>query len=484
MSHGKLPLLPLVLDDIPRGLLLALGQEGIPFRTRQAGVPQGRFVLYDSGRSPVPTFQQGQTGIDVDRLRRRHDDDPFEALLDERAAPFRWDIEGIQLTEVIAAVDKRRLRRQVLGGLRALIERAGGIWLRVSAFPFPYRSAFNFRIDYDEYEPRDFQATMAAIAGREAATTHFVNGAAYESASDAVARLRGLDVGSHAYHHHTYQTEAENLHNVGRGIETLVRLGIEPSGFAAPGGRFNRSLLAALETLKVSHASEFGLAYDELPFGIGVGGLLQLPIHPVCLGLFLDAIERQGASGDQTVVRRAVDLAGDYFERTICEKHQLGEPAFLYGHPTRRLGRHSELLDRAFTVADRFQAMWKTTLSEFAAWWRARADVRLTVTRGGDRFVVLAKRKPLHYRVGIEYWRGDHLALMSMDGSRVAFSPGALAYEKRDGRQTVRPARIDQSQGLRGRVQRLIDWERVTPVEEISSATWRNRVKRTLRRWR
>ncbi len=290
MSHGKLPLLPLILDDIPPGLVLALGQEGIPCRTRQAGPPEGRFVLYDSARSPGPTFQPGQTGIDVDRLRPGQDDDPFEALLDERSAPFRWDIGGIRLIEVIAAVDKRRLRRQMLGGLRKLIETAGGIWLRVSAFPFPYRSAFNFRIDYDEYEPRDFQATMTAIAGREAATTHFVNGAAYESASEAIRPLRGLDVGSHAYYHHTYQTEAENLRNVGRGIETLVGLGIEPSGFAAPGGRFNRPLLAALETLKVSHASEFGLAYDELPFTIGAAGLLQIPIHPVCFGLFLYAI--------------------------------------------------------------------------------------------------------------------------------------------------------------------------------------------------
>ena len=153
-------------------------------------------------------------------------------------------------------------------------------------------------------------------------------------------------------------------------------------------------------------------------------------------------------------------------------------------HPTRRLGRYSELLDRAFAAADQFQAMWKTTLSEFAAWWRARAGVRLTVTRTDDHFVVLAKRKPLDYPVGIEYWRGDHLALMSMDGSRVAFAPAALAYEKRAAGQTVRPVRIDQAQGLRSRVRQLIDWERVTPVEELSTATWRNRVKRTLRRWR
>ncbi len=70
----------------------------------------------------------------------------------------------------------------------------------------------------------------------------------------------------------------------------LRSAGIEPSGFVAPHGRFNRTLLIALEMLGVTHSSEFGLAYDELPFAVGSGAVLQIPIHPVCLEIFLEAV--------------------------------------------------------------------------------------------------------------------------------------------------------------------------------------------------
>ena len=41
MIRNSLPLLPLILDDIPRGLRQALIQEGIPFRDRRPGLPEG-----------------------------------------------------------------------------------------------------------------------------------------------------------------------------------------------------------------------------------------------------------------------------------------------------------------------------------------------------------------------------------------------------------------------------------------------------------
>jgi hypothetical protein len=47
----------------------------------------------------------------------------------------------------------------------------------------------------------------------------------------------------------------------------------------------------------------------------------------------------------------------------------------------------------------------------------------------------------------------------------------------------VAPVKIDNPEGLRGHVRRLLDWERVTPVDEIPAGTLRNWAKRTLRRW-
>jgi len=44
----ELPLLPLIVDDIPPGLLQTLVQAGLPIRQRTPGGDEGRIVLFDS----------------------------------------------------------------------------------------------------------------------------------------------------------------------------------------------------------------------------------------------------------------------------------------------------------------------------------------------------------------------------------------------------------------------------------------------------
>jgi hypothetical protein len=484
VNPNRPPLLPLVLADVPRGLRLALAQEGIPYRFYRPGLAQGRFLLFDSRKGPCPATASGQTAIDVDQLRPVGDEDPFAALLDERSASFEWRVAGLLLCEEIARVDKRAVRRQVLGQLRTLIEQAGGIWLCVSPYPFPYRSAFNFRFDHDGYDPQDFERLLEAIAGQEQATSHFVNAAAYQGAEEVLGRLRGLDVGSHGFWHHTYRTKEENLRNIRRGIDTLAAAGLAPQGFAAPHGRFNRGLLAALEDLGVPYSSEFGLAYDELPFFVAGSDVLQVPIHPVCLGLFLDALKRERCEWGQRapdLVESAVDETAQYFEQVAGHRYRTGEPVFLYGHPDGRLGRHPRVLRHVFETISGFGGIWRTTLTEFAQWWRVRAKVHIKVWQQGEHYVIRTHLKPAGYRVGIEYWRGGHAALLPLDRPQFELSPAALAYEKRTAVRGVQPVRIDRPDGLRGRIRRLLDWERVTPVSEIGARSWRNWAKRTLR---
>ena len=489
MPNHELPLLPLILDNVPMGLVQALAQEGVPFRHRWKGAMAGRFVLFDSRRGPCSTLGYGQEGIDVDGLREGSDGDPFEALLDHRSARYQWQIASLTVAEDVARVDRRAIRKLVLRWLRRRLEAAGGIWLRISPFPYPYRSAINFRIDYDEYDAADFDATLAAIAGHEEATSHFVNAAAYLPHADVLHRLEGLDIGSHGFRHHTYRTRQENFENIRRGIEALEAFGIEPSGFVAPHGRFNRGLLDAMEDLRIGHSSEFGLAYDDLPFfpygspgGCVESTVLQIPIHPVSLGMFLENVRGDGprrAAATQQAVRAAVD----YFRQTARARYRSGEPLFFYGHPSGRLGRFPQLLRAVFDTADTFGAIWKTSLTAFAAWWRVRGSMRLSVVRQGEQFVVRSRRLPPGYRVGVEFSRGRHVARMPLDGLQLRFQPSALAYENRMHLSGVRPLRVDRPEGLRNHVRRMIDWERVTPIDEIPTDSWRNLAKRTLRRW-
>jgi hypothetical protein len=141
-------------------------------------------------------------------------------------------------------------------------------------------------------------------------------------------------------------------------------------------------------------------------------------------------------------------------------------------------------LRAVFDTAEEFGSIWRTTLTEFAAWWRARAGVRLKVAGRNGQFAVRAEDRPAKYPLAVEYWRGGHVARMRLPRRGLRFSPSALAYENRTAPHTVRPVRIDPPEGLRGRIRRLIDWERETPLEEIGTDNWRNWAKRTLRRLR
>jgi hypothetical protein len=266
-------------------------------------------------------------------------------------------------------------------------------------------------------------------------------------------------------------------------METLRAFGIEPSGFAAPHGRFNRGLLSALDELGVRHSSEFGLAYDDLPFVPYGSSVLQIPVHPVSLGIFLEAVAAEGPRR-ASATRQAVRTAVDYFRETTRSKYRAGEPVFFYGHPTGRLGRYPEVLRAVFETADSFGAIWRTTLSEFVAWWHYRAAVDLRVVRHGESVLVSTDRPAERYPLGVEYWRGRHVARMRLDGQVLRFLPSALAYENRGPRPAVRPVRIDRPEGLRGWFRRLIDWERETPVKEIAKGSVRNWAKRTMRRLR
>lgn len=484
------PLLPLVVGDVPPALVRLLAQEGIPFLRDSmgstGGPPAGRFFLYDSAASARRIAAIGQVPIDVRLCAADEAEDPFAALEDEQSKRHHWKIGGLDISQEVARVDRRAVRQRVMGRLRAAIESAGGAWMRVGAFPFPYRSAFNFRVNYDDYTATDFDDTLAAIAGHDDAVSHYVCGASFDRHPDVLSRLRGRDVGSHGYWHHTYLDATDNLRNVRRAIDVLREAGIESSGFASPGGRFNRGLHSALAVLGVTHSSEYGLAYDELPFFPSDSEVLQIPVHPINLGMFLDAA-CHALAGDRTAETIAADVACAHLVRVTNAKYQAAEPIFLHGHSTGRLAQYPQVLRGVLRTVDGFAAVWRTTLTDFARWWRAREQVRLRVYRDGRQLVCYVDQVPHDYRSSVEFWRGDHVAPIPLDDPVIRIVPEALAFQNRRATPLPQPVRVDPAQGLRGSVLRYFDWERVTPVEEINAAWWRGWVKRTLRRmqqWR
>lgn len=480
------PLLPLVLWRTPPGLEMALRQDGVSFVVADPRQPlslrRGRFVLHD-GRV-VPTSEAcrrvgaDQTPIDIDVLRRGEEGDPFARLLSTEAGEGRWLVSGHELRERVGLVDRAALRTRLLDRLRDQVLAQGGQWLRIAPCPFPYRGAFNFRVDLDEPYPHDYFAFAAARRPIDACTTHFVSTAAYGEQEAVLADLARLDTQSHGHFHHVYRDVRQNARNLARADGLLRARGIQPSGFAGPSGRWDLGLAEVIEKLGYEYSSEFQIGHDDWPFWPWLGdrfsSVLQVPIHPVCEGLFLEA----GITDPDTIAA--------YFLEVLARKLEAGLPAFLYGHPERRLGRFPRVVSAIAEAALASEGVWRVGLTEFARWWRWRDGLSWSVVERGPGWVeVVFDDWDTRYPVAIELVRPQHVARLAIAGALTPVPLEGLVYERRRVRaDSPGPLLRRGPWGLKAAARRALDWELVTPLHELPSQTWADRLKWGLRRWK
>jgi hypothetical protein len=479
--------LPLLLWRTPPGLELILTQEGIAHETVRDAHPfafrRGRFVLFDGRQaesarlSSLLTYEH--VAIDIDRLRSDQPVDPFEALIDHQDARVIWQVRRWSLSERVARYPKAWIRRRLVEQLREQVLAKGGVWITLAPYPFPYRSVFNFRVDLDEPVPADYHRFALTRNLLSDCSTHFVSTHAYETEQSVLGDLQRRDTQSHGHFHYVYRDPAANQRNVARADGVLRDAGFEPVGFAAPHGRWNPGLDDAIESMGYQYSSDFQLGYDDLPFfpwkRDRFSRVLQLPVHPVCEGLFLDAGVRDGR------------IVAEYLCRTVDLKVSSGEPALIYGHPERRLGRMPEILIALHRLLERQSLVWRATLTELAGWWRWRTNRKYMVfPRGGNRFEVQFDEWDTKYPLALQIDRGSFTCSLPVSGSRTMFRMDDLVYERRPTAEgsLMPPSHDARPATLKETVRRALDWETVTPIHELSSDSLPDRVKKGLRWWK
>ncbi len=481
--HCAPPELPVLLWKTPPGLELALAQEGLPHRALSAmesdQLDRGRFVLFDSKstrRSEIASVSKGRhVLVDVAALREPGRD-PFAMLVDLRSARVAWNVGGQVVDERTARYAKGRIRRELLSKLRATIEQAGGVWARVAPMPYPYRSAFNFRVDLDEPIPEDYFEFAKSRKPIEDCTSYYISTNAYGNSTEVLADLSGRDVQSHGHYHASLASVQGNVSNLSRAREILRSAGFASMGFAAPGGRWTPGLDLALEQLGYEFSSDFGIGYDDLPYfpwlGKRFSRVLQIPIHPVCEGLLFEA-------GCADVERRLIA----HFESVIESLKGSDEPIFLYGHPERRLARLKNV-PRALDEAVGGDALvWRTTADEFARWWRWRANRGFSLARrDGGTFELAFENWDSTREFAVEFFRGSHSASVPATRGRMTVRLEKLAYVRKLSIRTdsQEPPFVGLG-GSAGRSSRL-DWETAFPVEELPAKTLAEKAKKSARK--
>ena len=407
-------------------------------------------------------------------------DDPWTALDDLGSQRTSWHLGELTVQETIARVDKRQVRRVALIQLQQAIEQRGGVWLQLAPVPWPYRTVFNLRADHDSYVAEDFDRFLTAISGHESSVSHFICAGGFDNHREVLDRLQEHDVGSHGFWHHTYTDADSNRRNIMRGIDALQAAGIDPRGFVAPHGRSNPALRGVLDELGVSHGGEFSLAWDDWPWFADSSRVLQIPVHPICLGIALEAIEKQ-RPGDDLARDRAAALIAEHFERYILAQHAAAEPIMLYGHPDARLGRYPAVVHQLLQVVDSLPDVWQTTQTNLARWWRLRHSIRLSVQRSADSLIVEMLDDPQGFTPAVDIWCDGRVARLKVDGARTVIEPQRLPYEQRLAPFRLDSLPVDEPVSLRDRFKHWLDWEKATPVNEIRARSMRGWLKRGLR---
>jgi hypothetical protein len=479
--------LPLLLWKTPPGLELILSQEGIAFESVRDPHPLsfrgGRFVLYDGRAASSAELRSlispDHVVIDIDAFRRGEPNDPFESLVDTKSAVGTWSVGPWKLSERVARFPKAWIRRRMIRKLREAISRSGGLWIRLAPFPYPYRSAFSFRADLDEPVPEDYERYAAARAPLDRCCTHFVSTSAYAQHPSVLADLRHRDTQSHGHFHHVYREPEANRANLERAHRVLWSSGFEPAGFAAPHGRWRHSLDDQLEDLGYLYSSDFQLGYDDFPFfpwkRDRFSRILQVPVHPVCEGLFLEA----GASDP--------GIIADYFRSVLSAKFDAGELAVVYGHPERRLARMPEVMTALARATESEPLLWRATFTELVRWWRWRGERRwLVITRDDQRVEIQFDEWNTEYDYAIEIHRGRFYCSLPVTGPRMSISLDGLVYERIEPSEPkVDPPSFNRaSLSVKQAVRTALDWETVTPLDDIPRTSISNRLKRGLRRWK
>lgn len=283
-----------------------------------------------------------------------------------------------ETNERVAAVSKGVIYHYIKNALEHLFHFRELPFVNLWQFPQGEKNLFLFRVDTDFSSAFQILASYKECEDNNISATWFWETKSLERLSTRFDKLdltypgNGGDrrriktipeMGLHCYRHRNFLSYQKNYENIKKGIKVLSKAGIHPTGFAAPYGEWNEQLGKAVEDCNFQYSSEFGYAYDCLPFfpyfNSKFSTVLQIPIHPMSFGRLAWGGHNEGGMLE-------------YFFNVIEEKISLQEPIALYSHPREE---KFYLLGLMFQKINSYNIK-SVTFKEFSNWWKERISFK------------------------------------------------------------------------------------------------------------
>lgn len=378
---------------------------------------------------------------------------------------------GIEVKERVALKNRGIPRRELSGIIKEIFFQKGIPYVHLWYYPHGYDSIFSFKIDLDEYNKTDIE--NLADYGRDFSDsiTWFVCCSIIEKDIRLIKKLQqsDYDIQSHGYFHHIYKDSADNSLNISRSVDLLKRLGVKTRGFSGPMGKWNSSLMHSLNILGVEYSSEFGFDYDNLP-SYPVSRLLkntalQIPVHPLCLGSFIESDVK--------------DKAGEYFDKLIEYKYLNKEPVFLYGHPEERLGKNKEFFTGLMKKAYSLSSVKKMNFSGICEWWKKRRKHEFCISTADFSKISLSGENAdtsFCYRIEMPDKKEAFISATEKE-----INLNNLKFTAISGKECFYNESILMP-ALKTKIKEFIDWEEITPIPEIRKNNIEGLMKYYLRR--
>ncbi len=302
---------------------------------------------------------------------------------------------GLFPNEVVGLVSKGALRMAVATLLKELHFRRDLPFVHKRAFPGATANVFCFRIDSDGGSRQQVRTWCDIATKHSIPMSWYLHLERHEDWLDVLREYPEQEIGIHSVVHKTYSTFEENRYNIQQARDILDAEGITYSGYAAPYGTWNAEVALAEEHHGFAYASEFSLGYDDVPFFPWLRNhfspVLQVPIHPICLG----SLGRVGMTEEEM---------NDYNRVAMYSKLSDGEPLIFYDHP---LHPYTGALDAMFGFA-RELGIPALSLAQYADWWKRRLLTRLPARWSGNALVVSGNTSAGDVLLDVWYSHSEH----------------------------------------------------------------------------